>query len=98
MSTALPQCGQANVLIARGLRLLRRAQHNWHVRPVHVGVEQTNLVAELRQSQCEIHGDGGLADAAFAAGYGDEIFYARDRLAFGHLLWCWNWWHLLPLL
>jgi hypothetical protein len=54
-------------------------------------------VAELRQSESEIHGDRGLADAAFAAGHRDEIFYARDRLAFGHLLWCWNWWHFVFL-
>jgi len=44
-------------------------------------------MAELRQGQCEIHGDSGFADAAFAAGNGDEILHAGDRLAFRH---CWG--------
>jgi hypothetical protein len=35
-------------------------------------------VAEIREGQREIHGDGGLADAALAAGDGDEIFLRQE--------------------
>src|SRR6267154_3906742 len=86
-----------DVLVCGGLGLLRRAPHNRHVRAVHVGVEQSDLVSELRQSQREIHRNGGLADAAFAAGDGDEVFYPRNGLAFRLLHGRWAWWHLLPL-
>ena len=36
-----------DVLIGRGLRLLRRAQHDRHIWPINVGVEQTHFVAKL---------------------------------------------------
>src|ERR1700756_366590 len=64
----------------------------------HGAAPDHRLVAELGEGQREVDRDGGFADAAFAAGDGDEIFYARDRLAFGHLLGlrC-AWWHLLFL-
>src|SRR6266581_990451 len=39
-------------------------------------------MAELRQCQREIYRDRGFAYAAFAAGDGDEIPYAGNRLAF----------------
>ncbi len=78
------------MLIGRGRGLLGRTQHNRHVRPVNVGVEQPNFVPELYQSECEIHGNRGLAYAAFAAGYGNKILYAGNRLAFRLLHRCWR--------
>src|SRR6266699_5228410 len=54
-------------------------------------------MAELRQFQREIYRDRGFPHAAFAAGDGDEIPHARNRLAFRLLHGCWTWWHLLPL-
>jgi len=69
------------------------AEHDGNVWTVNVSVDQANFVAELDEGEREIYGDGGFADAAFAAGDGDEIFYAGDWLAFGHWLWCWTWWH-----
>ena len=70
--------------VARGSSL--RAEHDGHVGAVDVGVEQADFVAEFREREREIDGDGGFADAAFAAGDRDEIFYAGDRLASGS---CW---------
>jgi hypothetical protein len=52
-------------------------------------------VAELDEREGEVDGDGGLADAAFAAGDGDEIFYAWDGVALGLGHGCW--WHLVTL-
>src|SRR5207245_2411671 len=63
-------------------------------RPINVRVEQANFVAELRQRQRQIHGNRGLAHAAFAARDGNKIFHARNRLAFRLLHWCWAWWHV----
>src|SRR5256885_483741 len=79
-----------DALILRGFRLLCRAQHDRYVGPVNVRVEQADSVAELRQGQCQVYGDGGLADAAFAAGNGDEILHAGDRLTFRCWLRCWR--------
>src|SRR6202521_2956114 len=79
-----------HVLVGRGLRFLRGAQHDGHVGAVNIGVHQADFVAKVREGQREIDGDGRLADAAFSAGDGNEISYAGNRLAFGHLLGCWR--------
>jgi hypothetical protein len=47
-------------------------------------------VGELREGEREVHGDGGFADAALAAGDGNEVFHAGDGLALRHLLWGWG--------
>ncbi len=81
-----------NALVGRGPRFFLRAEHDGDVRAVDVSVEQADLVAEFRESERKIDGDCGFADAAFAAGDGDEIFYAGDWLARGELLGlgCWR--------
>src|SRR6266566_736820 len=86
-----------DVLVVRGLRFLRGAEHDRDVGAIHVGVEQTDFMAELHERQRQIYSDRRLADAAFAAGDGDEVFHAGNRLAFGHLLWCWTWGHTFTL-
>jgi hypothetical protein len=55
-------------------------------------------VALLGESDRKIYRDGGFADAAFAAGDGDEIFYAGNRLAWRELLGlrCWRHFALRP--
>src|SRR5256884_6647369 len=55
-------------------------------------------MSELFERKRQVDRDGGLADAAFAAGNGDEVFHARNGLAFGHRLRCWAWWHGFRLL
>jgi hypothetical protein len=47
-------------------------------------------VAEFYEGESEIDGDGGFADAAFAAGDGYEILYAGDGMAFGLWHGCWG--------
>src|SRR6266446_639485 len=82
-----------DALVHGGERLLRGAEHDGDVGAVDVGVEEAHLVAELYERERKVDRDGGFADAAFAAGDGNEIFYAGDGLAFGHLLRC-AWGHL----
>jgi hypothetical protein len=41
-------------------------------------------MAEFREGQREIHGDGSFTDAALSAGNGHEILYAGDWRAFRH--------------
>ena len=63
------------------------AEHHRHRGAVDVGVEQADAMAELRQRQREVGGDGRLADAALAAGdrhhvadLGDQVGILGDRL------------------
>jgi len=55
------------------------AEHDGNVGAVDVSIKQADLVAEFGERQREIYGDGGFANAAFAAGYGQKILHARDR-------------------
>ncbi len=84
-----------DALISGGLGLLQGAEHDGHVGAVDVSVHEADFVAELDECKREIDGDGGFADAAFAAGDGDEIFYARNGMAFGLGHGCWR--HLVTL-
>ena len=67
-------------LLAVGDELRLDAQHDRHVRPVDVGVDHADLAARLRQRNREVHGDGRLADAAFAGADRDDVLHARQRL------------------
>src|SRR4029077_2948517 len=87
-----------DALVHGGKRLLRGAEHDGDIGAVDVGVEETDLMAEFYEREGEVDRDGGFADAAFAAGDGDQIFYARDGLAFGHWLRCGTWRHLASYL
>ena len=79
-----------DVLVGCRGRFLLRAEHDGDVGPVDVSIEQTNFVAEFREREREIHGDGRFSDTAFAAGHGDKIFHAGNRMALWHLLRCWG--------
>ncbi len=81
-----------DALVGRGARFFARAKHDGNVRAVDVGVEQADFVAKFRECQREVDGDCGFADAAFAAGDRDQIFYAGDWLARRELLGlrCWR--------
>src|SRR5579859_2059141 len=54
-----------------GLGLLEGAEHDGDVGAVDVGVHEADFVAELHESEREIDGYRGFADAAFSAGDGD---------------------------
>jgi len=64
--------------LVEGAGLFDRAEHDGDVGAVDVGVEEADFCAEGFEGEGEIHGDGRLADAAFTAGYGDEIFDAGN--------------------
>ncbi len=49
------------------------AEHERQVGPVDVGVDDSDVGAGLGERQGEIHGDGGLADAALARRHGDRV-------------------------
>src|SRR3984957_13075314 len=83
-----------DALVGRGARFFAGAEHDGDVGAVDVGVEQADFVAEFGEGEREINGDCGFADASFAAGDGDEIFYAGDGLARGELLGLRYWRHI----
>ncbi len=86
-----------NALFGGGLRLLQRAEHDGNVGAVDVSVHEADFEAELNESEGEVDGHRGFADAAFAAGDRDEIFYAWDGMAFGLRLGCWTGRHEITL-
>ena len=55
-------------------RFLVNAHHQRNAWPVNVAIQQTDFRAEMLQRAGEIRGTGGFADAAFAAGDGDDAF------------------------
>ena len=59
-------------------RRLVHAHHARNVRPVDVGVHEADARAALRERDGEVHGDGGLADAALAGRDGDDAAEVRD--------------------
>ena len=67
-------------------RGLVRPHHQRNVGPVDIGIQQPGLVAQLRQRNRQIHGNGGLPDAAFAAAHGNQIRNSRYRQLRLHLL------------
>ena len=54
-------------------------EHDRHVRPVDVGVDDADLAAALREREREVHGDRRLADAALARADGDDVLHAGQR-------------------
>ena len=62
----------------RRLRLIdeAEAEHHRHAGSVNVGIHQADALAVHMQRECEVGGDGRLADAALSAGHGDDVFHA----------------------
>ena len=54
------------------MKLGRQAEQHVDVAEPEVGVDHADAMAEARQRGGEVDGDVGLADAAFAAGDGDD--------------------------
>ena len=52
--------------------------HQRDARPVNVAIQQTDFRAEMFQRAGEIHRAGGFADAALAAGDGDDALHAGN--------------------
>src|SRR5215469_9548619 len=83
-----------NNALLRGRRwLCRRAEHDGHVRSVYVPVQQADLVAEFRERESQIYGDGGFSHTAFPASNRHKIPYSRNRMTFRHLSWHCPRWH-----
>ena len=70
-----------NDLLAVGLELRLQPEHDRHVRPVHVAVEQRDAAAALRERDREVDRDRRLADAALAGADGDDVLDALHRRA-----------------
>ena len=56
-------------------------EHDRHVGPVDVAVDDADAAAQLRQRDRQVDGDGRLADAALAGADGDDVADAGDRRA-----------------
>ena len=49
------------------------AHHERHVGAVHIGVHQSDCVAQILQGDGEVDGDGAFADTAFARTDGNDV-------------------------
>ncbi len=65
-------------------RLGVEAQHARRGRPIDIGVEQAHAQSKSRESAGEVHRDGGLADAALAAGDRDDAAHVGELLRRRH--------------
>ena len=70
--------GRNEAFVGADGRLFMDAHHQRNARPVNVAVQQADFRAEMRQRAGEIGGAGGFADAALAAGDGDDALHAGN--------------------
>src|SRR5213080_2472581 len=78
--TRSPLLGRDQASAFNRPRLVLDAEHPGDARAVDVGVEEAGALAEARERQGEVGGDGRLADAALAAGDGEHAPDAGNRL------------------
>jgi hypothetical protein len=57
--------------------------HQRNARSINIAVQQTDTSAQQRQAACQIHRGRGFADAALAAGHGDNPFDAGQFILTG---------------
>ena len=57
------------------------AEHAGDIGTVDVGIHQPDAEVPFGEGDSEVGGQGGLAHASLAAGYGYHIFNARNLLA-----------------
>src|SRR5689334_3279043 len=69
-----------NAVIAKDSGMRICAEHQRDIRTVHVSVEQTGFVAELRQSQRKVHGESGFAHASLTRTNGHDGVNSWNRL------------------
>ena len=69
-----------NAVLAHHARLRVRAQHQRYVRPIHVGIKQSDLVSHLGQRHRQVHRQRGLADASLARPHRNNGVDSRQRL------------------
>ena len=70
--------GGTSLLLRADGRTFVNAHHQRNARPVNVAIQQADLRAEMLQRAGEVGGHGGLADAALAAGDGDDALDAGN--------------------
>ena len=80
-------CGRNQLFIGADRRALLDAHHQRNARPVDVAIEQADARAEMLERAGEVHRAGGFADAAFAAGDGDDAFDAGNFVRLRHPAW-----------
>ena len=59
------------------------AHHQRNARPVNIAIQQADFRAELRERAGEVCRAGGFADAAFAAGDGEDALHAGHAFLIG---------------
>jgi hypothetical protein len=69
-----------DAIFAGDTRSFFGTHHEGNVGAVDIGIEETDLVAEAREGEREIDGDGGFADASLAGADGDDGVDAVDGL------------------
>ena len=77
-----------NAVVAKNFGLRVDAEHQRDVGPVDVGIEQADLVSELRQDNREIDGERGLSHTAFAGTDGDDSAYTGKGCGDGGCCGC----------
>ena len=75
-----------DALISQHFRLLVCRKHEWDVRAVHVGVQQSHLVAHLAEGERQVDGQRRLSYPAFSGTDSDDSVNTRKRLRGGRLL------------
>ena len=64
-----------------GIRLeVLKVEHLWHRRAEHIGIEQTYLVAEHRESDCKIGSDCAFTYTTLARSHGDDVLDIWQQL------------------
>src|SRR5580692_9134736 len=69
-----------DAIVSEYLGLLVDPEHEGNVWAINVGVEQTDLVSELRHGKRQIHRERGLSDSTLAGTDCNNRFHAGKRL------------------
>lgn len=64
------------VLVGSGTFL--SAEHESHGRTIDIQIDQADFITEFREGDCEVGGDCGFTDTAFAGSDGDDVLGSGD--------------------
>ncbi len=69
------------VPLARSGLLVHHVEHQRHAGTVDIGVDEAHAQSARGEAGSEVGGDGALAHAALAAGYGYDVLHVGQHLA-----------------